>query len=207
MAHLIRPAKLEEAVVALLRAERCSPTSARYLALKGVDQKIIDQPNYDSPKENALRWNALGDRRSVFLNLPLDTAWWAATISGEELAGLFAEDYKAWNLCSGGSRRLLRAAQAIRDSAPPPSKDPTIERELDEIWQAIPAICGALNGGEMIEPLILVGSEQAGPFCVIEGTKRATALCWRHCLESVPCPGVNVLLAIVPLTARERATA
>ena len=196
MAHFLRRAKLEEAVVALLRAEGQSPCSFRYLALEGVDRRVIDHPDYDSHEENMLRWHALGGRKSLFASLPQDTEWWAATISCGDLAALVAGDYAAWSLYSGGTRHLLTVAVAIRDGRRPQSQDPLIAKELSKLQESIPAIRRALDEGQTINPLVLLGTGQAGPFYVIEGTKRATALCWRHCLDNIPCPGLEVLVAI-----------
>ena len=185
-------------VAAWLRAEVGSPRFSHHLRLGDVDRQIIERPDLNDPAENALRRQFLRYRDDILTTIPKDAAWWDAQLAGEDLPGLLAINYPAWEIYSGGTGRSLKVAEAIRDGLRPPADDPRIADGLAAIRENVQGIYRALAGGKGIEPLILLGQEATGPFTVIEGNKRATALCWRHCLDSVPCPGI---LAFVGLTS------
>ena len=111
----LRGASLEEVVVAWLRAERRSPFSRQYLAFGGLDEWIIDHPDVNNSDENAVRWQALGHRRSIFRGISPNTKWSKATLSAEDLDGLLAGDYDTWRIrnCLALSPRVSLATVFI----------------------------------------------------------------------------------------------
>lgn len=180
-----------------LRAEVKSELTSKYLSLEGVDPKIINEADLNSPSENFHRWRALGHRQGVLAKIPWYTKWWLARLDGEELGELLADQcYETWRTLSRGTWRLLTAAEAVRNRERFASDKPDVQAELPEQTKAIREIYDSSDGTREMGVLILVRAEEGGPLTVIEGIKRATALCWRHCLDGVPCPGIEAYVGI-----------
>jgi len=184
-------------VAAWLRAEVGSPRFGHQLRLGDVDRQVIERPDLNDPAENALRRQLLRYRDDILTTIPDETEWWAAELAAEDLAALFAINYPAWEICSGGTGRLVKVAEAVRDGVCPCADDPKIGDGLAAIRENVQGIYRALADGKTVGPLILLGRKAAGPFSVIEGNKRAAALCWRHGLDAITCPGVTAFLGIV----------
>lgn len=194
----IRRATRDEVVAAWLQAEAASPRFGHHLRLSDVDRRIIERPDLTNPAENALRRQLLRYRDDILNTIPDDSEWWAAELSAEDLAGLLAINYPAWEIYSGGTGTLLKVAEAVRDGLRPAAGDAKIQEGLVAIRENVQGIARALDEGRSLGPLILLGPRPEGPFTVIEGNKRAAALCRHHCLDAVPCAG---LAAFVGLTA------
>lgn len=192
------PATLDQVVAAWLQAEVASPRFGHHLRLSEADWQIIERPDLNDPAENALRRQLLAYREDILTTIPDDTEWWEAELSAEDLAGLLAINYPAWEAYSAGTGRLLRVAEAVRDGVRPAADDAKIQEGLVAIREHVQGIYGALGAGRGVGPLILLGRRAAGPFTVIEGNKRAAALAWRHCLAGAPCPGVPAFVGIAP---------
>jgi len=201
MVNLLRRGTLEEAVLAFLRAEWKSPSSRKHLDVTKVSAKILEDPNLSDPAENLRRWQALGSRQRILGDLPGSTEWWVARIGRDELKGLSTGGYKLWKWLSAETRLVLKVAETIHRNGWPPSPGEELREELADAREAVPNILRDLKCGKKLDPLLLVGSAVGGPFRVIEGTKRATALCLLHCLKGAVCEGIDALLGISPETA------
>ena len=192
----LREATLQEIIAAWLQAEVASPRFGHHLRLTDVDRRIIDRPDLNDPAENSLRRRLLRYRDDILTTIPGDTGWWAAELSGEDLAGLLAINYPAWEIYSGGTGRLLRVAEAVRDGLRPAADEALIQDGLVAIRENVEGILRTLEAGRSPGPLILLGHRPEGPFTVIEGNKRAAALCRRHLLDGVPCQGVTAFVGV-----------
>lgn len=198
MVDVVRPGTLEEAVLAFLRAEWKSPSSRRHLDVTNVSERIIKDPDLTDPAENSERWRALGKRQIILRNLPGSTEWWVARIGADDLKDLRTGEYKLWIRVSDGTRLLLKVAETIHRDGWPWSSDQELQEELAQAREAVPNILRDLKNGKKLDPLLLVGNAVGGPFRLIEGTKRATALCLFHCLNGAVSEGIDVLLGIDP---------
>jgi hypothetical protein len=192
----LRQATLHEVIAAWLQAEAASPRFGHHLRLTDVDRRIIERPDLNDPAENSLRRQLLRYRDDILTTIPDDTGWWAAELSADDLFGLLAINYPAWEIYSGGTGRLLHVAEAVRDGARPASDDALIQDGLVAIRENVEGICRALEAGRPPGPLILLGRRAEGPFTVIEGNKRAAALCRRHLVDVVPCQGVTGFVGV-----------
>jgi hypothetical protein len=173
-----------------------SPRFGHHLRLTDVDRRIIERPDLNDPAENSLRRRLLRYRDDILTTIPDDTAWWAAELSGEDLAGLLAINYPAWEIYSRGTGALWKVAEALRDGLRPAADDAKIREGLVAIRENVEGISRALEEGRSAGPLILLGRRAEGPFTVIEGNKRAAALCRRHLLDGVPCQGVAAFVGV-----------
>ena len=192
----LRRATWDEVVVAWLQAEERSPRFGHHLHLGDVDRRIIERPDLIDPTENALRRRRLAYRDDILTTIPAETEWWAAELAADDLADLFAINYPAWEVYSSGTGRLLKVAEAVRDGLHPTAADPTLQDGISAIRENVGGIYHALSEGKTLGPLVLIGGKVSGPFTVIEGNKRAAALCWRHCLDVVPWPGIASFVGI-----------
>ncbi len=190
---------LHEIVAAWLQAEVASPRFGHRLRLTDVDRRIIERPDLNDPAENSLRRRLLRYRDDILTTIPDDTEWWAAELSVEDLAGLLAINYAAWEIYSRGTGALLKVAEVLRDGLRPAADDAKIQEGLVAIRENVEGISRALGEGRSAGPLVLLGRRVEGPFTVIEGNKRAAALCRRHCLDRLPCPGVPALVGVTGL--------
>lgn len=185
---------MDEVLAAWLRAEVDSPRFGHHLPIGDVDRRILENPDLNDPAENALRRHLLRYRDDILMTIPPDTEWWEAELSADDLAGLYAINYPAWEIYSGGTGRLLAVAEAVRGGLRPAAQDPRIADGLEAIRTNVAGIHRALAGGKTVGGPVLLGRRREGPFTVIEGNKRAAALGWRHCLEGVPCGAVPALV-------------
>ena len=194
----LRQATRDEVVAAWLRAEVGSPRFGHHLRLSDVDRRVVERPDLNNLAENALRRRLLRYRDDILTTISQDTVWWEVELAAEDLSRLLAINYPAWEIYSGGTGKLLRVAEAVRDGSLPSSDDPKIADGLAAIRENVGGIYRALKAGQGVGALILLARDRAGPFTVIEGNKRAAALCWRHCLDGIPCPGAPAYLGITP---------
>ncbi len=194
----LRQATRDEVVAAWLRAEMDSPRFGHHLRLSDVDRQIIERPDLNDPAENALRRELLRYRDDILTTISQDTVWWEVELAAEDLSRLLAINYPAWEIYSGGTGKLLKVAEAIRDGIRPPADDPKVADGLAAIQENVRGIYRTLADGKSVGPLILLGQKATGPFTVIEGNKRVVALCWRHCLDIVPCPAVPAYVGLTP---------
>ncbi len=193
----LRRATFSEVIAAWLQAEIGSPRFGHHLRLGEVDRSVVERPDLNDPAENSLRRHLLRYRDDILTGIPEDTEWWEAELAGEDLSGVLHINYRAWDIYSAGTGRLLRVAEAIRDDASPVAADDTqIGDGLAAIREHVAGIFHALAAGKAAGPLVLLGRSATGPFTVIEGNKRAAALCWRHCLDGIPCSPLPVLVGL-----------
>ncbi len=195
----LRRASVQDVVVAWLRAERDSPSCKRYLRLDPCVEQILENPNPYNADENLKRWHALGERAHILKSLPGNTEWWLANLTAEDLAKLRAWPHDTWVRYSDGTRGLLTVAEAIRDDKCPLGETPPIQRGLAEIRDGVVNIYRGLKQGGRYGELVVVAREWNDRPIVIEGTKRATALCWHHCLEREP---VEMIFGYVGISAQ-----
>jgi len=195
--RLLRRSSLAEVVAAWLRAEMDSPRFGHHLRLGDVDRRLIEQPDLNDPAENALRRQLLRYRDDILTAIPNDTVWWEAELSGEDLPDLSAINYPAWEIYSGGTGKLAAVADAIRRGWCPAAAV-VIRDGLAAIRENVRGIHEALEVGTAVGPLVLLGRSADGAFTVIEGNKRAAALCWRHYLDRFPCAGIPVFVGVSP---------
>ncbi len=192
----VRRVTLDEVLASWLQAEVDSPRFGHHLPVGEVDRRIVERPDLNDPAENALRRQLLRYRDDILTTISDDTEWWEAELAAEDLVGLFAINYPAWEIYSGGTGNLVRVAEAIRDGLRPAADDPKMQDGLHAIRDHVGGIYRALQAGRGVGPLVLLGRGPAAPFTVIEGNKRAAALCWYHCLDHVASSGVPALVGI-----------
>ncbi len=194
----VRRAALDQVVAAWLKAEVASPRFGHNLCLTDVDRRIIERPDLNDPGENALRRQLLCYRDDILTTIPNDTEWWEAELMAEDLASLLAINYPVWEIYSGGTGRLVKVARVVRGGERPTANDPRTADGLMAIQANVQGIYRALADGKTVGPLVLLGKTAAGPFTVLEGNKRAAALCWRHCLDGIACSGIPALVGVTP---------
>ena len=190
---------LHHVIAAWLRAELCSPCFRDYLQTDDSDLRIIKDPDVTNADENIRRRQLIAYRGGIIEDIANSTEWREATRGVDDLAGLFASPYPSWELFSGCTGKIIRVAEAVRNGVRLRVCDRAVQQSLDEISKHVGEIYAGLGGESVRGRLILLARSLLGPYTVIEGTKRATALCWRHCLETVPCYGTP---AFVGITAR-----
>src|SRR5258708_404607 len=137
----------------------------------GRDPRIVEQPDTDSPEENAYRRAALGEWRGygrdadVFTGFPDDVRWYRAMATPHDLASLryINDDY--WIELSGGSRLVTDAVARIRRGTE------AFHVGNGGFWYLADALCG----GAGVPELILGGQRKRRAAGILEGHVRGTA--------------------------------
>lgn len=187
----------DEMIASFARGEIDSPRYGRYwkemLVQLGQPRPVVDSPNLSSPEENWVRRWMLTKRRGypdqqLFQGLPSDVVWHQGSVPRESVGDLLYGNFGAWLTFSGGTR-LVRHGAANIDTVYI-GDDGT----NDFIREAECLIAAGMDVGK----LLLVSTDRAGPFVLIEGHARATG----HALNigRVPAP-VSVLVGLSPSMA------
>jgi hypothetical protein len=165
------PSSLHAVYAAFLASER------RHYSELGEDLvALIDHPNLDSPAENFFRIRLLYARRAPVLGeIPPDTVWHSVRSVRladhlDELRVMRVSDWIHSDLAPADDRRLARIA-AWRQK-------PLTDRP--ETWH----------------PPVLWGHSKDGPFTIIEGNNRLTALASQEPESTFPIPAFVGLSAL-----------
>ena len=155
---------------------------------------IIERPNFESPAENAARAHVLWTFRAVLLRYlppPDRVVWWAARLGEDEFRRLFVIREKDWEVFSARTFRLSVTAERFHGQE---AGDPTRR-------QGIQALVQAARSDALDTRLILYAGTKDGPFTILDGNHRATALYIAHFLEERghPFRPLTVFVGLSPL--------
>src|SRR5262249_5454924 len=118
--ELLRPVTEAEVIAEFLRAELDSPRyGARIRELLEADDTLVTRPDFGDPRENAARAELLDRHRGwlrregLFNGLPTDIAWFATSVSRDELLSIPSVEWDWSRERSGGTRRPGEAGRRI----------------------------------------------------------------------------------------------
>lgn len=162
-----------EMVAAFLKGELSSARFGKHvaagLARLGETPSLITEPDLTDPAQNAkrievLRYRGFGPRTNLFLGFPTDVRWQAATITHADCCNLKVLNEGPWISLARATRLAMDAAAALAQGD-----------VQDDVVSSIPPIKAKLRAGEVLPPVILVGSSGQPGLVILEGHARVMA--------------------------------
>ena len=150
------------------------------LKKKGASEALITSPLFTDTVENALRAEVLGDfrgykqNRLIFTGYPDDVAWYEAVLTRKELLQVKYVNYSYWNELSSDTRLPRVAVHNIQKGNIP----------YDQTDELFVQAAQAYKGGAVFPKLLLYAQSEEGPYQVLEGHLRLTAMVMEY--EHVP---------------------
>jgi hypothetical protein len=164
----------DEIVASMLGAEiDADPWSEHIrtaLELFGWSEDLVRRPDTSNPRENVRRARLLavyrgwGRNHYLFAGFPADVQWFAVLLHANDVADLRYIRQDGWD-----SRSVADGAEVVKVGG-------ILARP--ESTEKIRAIAAQIEKGtfESRQPLIVVANDPAGPFTLLDGHHRATAL-------------------------------
>jgi hypothetical protein len=172
----VRPATVDEMIVAFLRAdiETIDPDRrelyAKVLAALGADRAtLIHRGDIHDPQQNDARRFVLGVRGygqkiALFRDFPEDTGWHLFKVTPDEVKGFkYANRLENWARVSGYTRLVADGVKNLNQGG------------NEKIKGNVTGIANRLRQGERFPPLIAVQQTGIADVVLMEGHNRATA--------------------------------
>lgn len=131
--------------------------------------KLVQRPDYESDRDNALRRALLFLRhRPLWAQLPADTEWYEVALEQEDLANILVFPRAQWARLTGRDFHIERAIRRLRSRAGKADESfrariATLQREL------------VRGGSDPFGCVLLLASDQNGPFTILDGNHRLVA--------------------------------
>jgi hypothetical protein len=171
----VRPATVDEMVLAFLRADFHTPATDRaplyiaVLARIGTDAALlIDRGDLNDPQQNRNRRSILCEcRGALFRGFPGDTVWRLVTVTPADVKRfMYANHLENWAAVSGGTRLVAKGAK-------------NLDGEQNKVIRGnVTGIAARLRRGERFPALIAAQHVDPDDLALIEGHNRATAYAW-----------------------------
>jgi len=171
---------VQEFLAQELNSKRFGSKIRAVLEKKGFSESVITHPDFSNQEENVQRAAILGDFRGykqnklIFTGYPDSVQWYEATMTKEELFKIRYVNYSYWNKISNNTHKPSIAAENIK-------KGILVYNEPND--QYLEA-AQAFKKGVTFPRLIITANEKDGPYVVLEGHLRLTAMMLEQ--ESIP---------------------
>jgi hypothetical protein len=149
--------------------------------LNNPDNNLVEIPRFDDSQLNDARWQALHSYRSPILDpIPSGSSYKIVEIEESDLQKLYIIPVYDWFMDTGKSFKLLDTLNNLQPGRGTSLEgaDPQIHHHAD-VQRKGPYINPAADGFAD-EYITIVASSTEGPFTIIDGTHRATALLQKH---------------------------
>jgi hypothetical protein len=154
-------------------------------------RQIVDHADLSDPVQNTARARMLFSNRGPILQeLPYEMQPEWVNIRENDLANLYIIPCREWYLDTGRSFRLADVPGNLKAGRHPVD-------HLAKVDAIAPSLAN-YDAGATTEALILIASDRAGPYMIIDGTHRAAALYRNQLVKSnLPWRGILVSDAII----------
>lgn len=163
--RLIRCISEDEAIAEFLKSDfRC----AEFREYQEALHEIVLRPNFEDPRENAMRRALLFLRHmALWKELPLDTEWYEVEVNEADLRNIRVFPRAQWRKLADGNFSIAKIAESLR----------TRQRALDLDFLAKIAAIRDLLLQETADfaAIILIGVSENEPLTVLDGNHRLTA--------------------------------
>lgn len=141
---------------------------AEYNADREQFEKLVLQPDFHDPHENAIRRALLFRRRGhMWRELPNDTEWWLVEIEPSDLARIRVFPRAQWRKVSNGSFCIADVVQQIRANG---------RAAGDRVIAKIQQLRYRLLSGDLVPgTVLLIGIDDEQPLTILEGNHRLSA--------------------------------
>src|SRR5579872_3245832 len=163
--RIIRPISEHQVISEFLRSEFHHPEFEEY---RSEFEQIVNTPNFDNERENALRRALLFLRRgAMWRELPENTEWFKIELDRSELDRIRFFPRAQWRRVAQGSFYLTDMVECLRSKSQESQKDLFFEK-LRRLH--IPVREGLVN-----PTVLLIGVDAQSPLTIIDGNHRMAA--------------------------------
>lgn len=187
--QVLGSASRDQMVLEWLRSERFKPGAP------AVSAGLLDEPDLTDAAENRTRFDALYSyRHPIISQVPsgVEPVW--VSIEARDLPHLHIVPTFDWFLDTGGTFRLTDTARHLRPGRGYLSPTGRVAIEHHRKVMAKVAYLAGYDAAATGEVIILIARDIAGPYTIIDGTHRSTALYLSH-LKTPNMPWKGMLLA------------
>lgn len=131
-------------------------------------EKIVLEPNFDDPTENALRRALLFRRRGhMWRELPRDTEWWQVQLEPGDVAQIRVFPRAQWRKIAAGNCQLGEIVYRIRANH--------FSDSVRKFVSKIQSLSYRLRRERDSSAVLLIGIDERQPMTILEGNHRAVA--------------------------------
>ncbi len=168
--RILRPMDEREVIAEFLRSEFHHPEFEEY---REEFQEIVDRPNLDSDRENALRRALLFLRRgAMWRELPENTKWFQVELSRTDLERIRFFPRAQWRRVAQGSFYLTDMVECLRMKWQ--------ETPQDEFFQKLRRLSTPVRAGLVNPTVLLIGVDAQSPLTLLDGNHRMAAAMLAH---------------------------
>jgi hypothetical protein len=130
-------------------------------------ESLVQQPNFNSSRENALRQALLFLRRGpMWRELPADTKWYEVELKLEDLERIRFFPRAQWRRAAEGSFYLKDVIERIR---------PRMEDHDDDFFRKLRLLCDSVEQNLINPTVLLIGIDSTSPLTILDGNHRMAA--------------------------------
>lgn len=155
----------EEVMAEFLKSEFHHPEFDEY---RHQFEDLVNHPDFENPKENALRQALLFLRRGpMWRELPADTRWFEVELTAEDIARIRFFPRAHWRRAARGSFYLADVMKRIRHKVESSSRDEFFDKlQLMSLSVQV----------KLINPtVLLIGVDRFAPLTILDGNHRIAA--------------------------------
>jgi hypothetical protein len=154
-----------EVISEFLRSEFHHPEFEEYRQEFG---RIVNEPNLENHRENALRRALLFLRRgAMWRELPEDTAWFKVELNRKDLERIRFFPRAQWRRVAEGSFYLTDMVECLRLKWQ--------ESPDDEFFQKLQRLSDPVQAGRVNPTVLLIGVDAESPLTILDGNHRMAA--------------------------------
>jgi len=162
---LVRPMSEQAVISEFLRSEFHHPEFDEY---RGEFAQLVEEPDLESARENALRRALLFLRRgAMWRELPDDTQWFEVRLTTEDLARVRFFPRAQWRRVAEGSFYVTDIVECLRQKC---QQSPD-----DEFFRKLRRISNPVQEGLVSRTVLLIGVDAQLPLTILDGNHRMAA--------------------------------
>jgi O-antigen/teichoic acid export membrane protein len=162
---IVRPLSEHQVIAEFLRSEFHHPEFEEY---RREFSHLVDNPDLDSNRENALRRALLFLRRgAMWRELPEETEWFEVEVTSDDLTRLRFFPRAQWRRVAEGSFYLTDVIECLRLKWQ--------ESPHDEFFQKLRRLSDPVREGLVNPTVLLIGIDAHSPLTILDGNHRVAA--------------------------------
>jgi hypothetical protein len=162
---VVRSLSEHEVIAEFLRSEFHHPEFEEY---RSDFERLVNQPDLDSHRENALRRALLFLRRgAMWRELPEDTLWFEVRLDRQDLERIRFFPRAQWRRVAEGSFYLTDMIECLRVKWQ--------ESPHDEFFQKLRRMSDPVRQGSVNPTVLLIGINDRSPLTILDGNHRMAA--------------------------------
>jgi hypothetical protein len=162
---IVQPLSEQAVIAEFLRSEFHHPEFEEY---RREFEGLVQQPNLESDRENALRRALLFLRRgAMWRELPDDTRWFEVKLTADDLTRVRFFPRAQWRRVAEGSFFVTDVVGCLRQKWE--------ESPDDEFFRKLRRILNPVQEGQVSQTVLLIGVDVRSPLTILDGNHRMAA--------------------------------